>query len=76
MPHCFWSHLPHQRHIRNLYVIMEPSLALISHIAKDSFDFKIRLDKHCPKGNTLSTSNIKSLLTFNIQHDTTFLYSS
>ena len=55
---------------------MEPSLALISHIAKDSFDFKIRLDKHCPKGNTLSTSNIKSLLTFNIQHDTTFLYSS
>ena len=28
-----------------LHVIMEPSLAMISHIDKDSFDFKNRLDK-------------------------------
>ena len=28
---------------------------MISHIAKDSFDFKNRLDKHCPNGTTLST---------------------
>ena len=34
---------------------MEPSLAMISHIAKDSFDFKNRLDKHCPTGTTLTT---------------------
>ena len=47
---------------------MEPSLAMISHIAKDSFDFKNRLDKHCPTGTTLSTCDIKSLYT-NIPHD-------
>ena len=47
---------------------MEPSLAMISHIAKDSFDFKIRLDKHCPIGTKLSTCDIKSLYT-NIRHD-------
>ena len=46
-----------------LYIIMEPSLAMISHIAKDFFDFKIRLDKHCPTGTTLSTCDIKSLYT-------------
>ena len=27
-----------------LHIIMEPSSAMISHIAKDSFDFEIRLD--------------------------------
>ena len=32
------------------HIIMEPSLAMISHIAKDSFDFKNRLDKHCRTG--------------------------
>ena len=48
-----------------LQIIMEPSLAMISHIAKDSFDFKNRLDKHCPNGITLSTSDIKSLYTNN-----------
>ena len=53
------SELPH--------IIMEPSLAMISHIAKDSFDFKNRLDKHCPNWTTLSTCDIKSLYT-NIQH--------
>ena len=42
---------------------MEPSLAMISHIAKDSFDVKSRLDKHCPNGTTLSTCDIKSLYT-------------
>ena len=47
---------------------MEPSLAMISHIAKDSFDFKNRLDKHCPTGTTLSTCDIKSLYT-NTRHD-------
>ena len=51
-----------------LHIIMEPSLAMISHIAKDSFDFKIRLDKHCPIGTKLSTCDIKSLYT-NIRHD-------
>ena len=47
---------------------MEPSSAMISHIAKDSFEFKNRLDKHCPNGTTLSTCDIKSLYT-NLQHD-------
>ena len=51
-----------------LHIIMEPSLAMISHIAKDSFDFKNRLDKHCPTGTTLSTCDIKSLCT-NIRHN-------
>ena len=51
-----------------LQIIMEPSLAMISHIAKDSFDFKNRLDKHCPTGTTLSTCDIKSLYT-HIRHD-------
>ena len=43
---------------------MEPSLAMISHIAKDSFDFKNRSDNHCPTGTTLSTCDIKSLCTY------------
>ena len=47
---------------------MEPSSAMISHIAKDSFEFKNRWDKHCPNGTTLSTCDIKSLYT-NLQHD-------
>ena len=51
-----------------LHIIMEPSLAMISHIAKDSFDFKNGLDKHCPTGTTLSTCDIKSLYT-NMRHD-------
>ena len=50
------------------YIILEPSLAMISHIAKDSFDFKNRLNKYCPNGTTLSTCDIKSLYT-NIRHD-------
>ena len=45
------------------HIIMEPSLAKIFHIVKDSFDFKNRLDKHCPTGTTLSTCDIKSLYT-------------
>ena len=57
-----------------LHIIMEPSLAMISHIAKESFDFKNRLDKHCPNGTTLCTCDIKSLYT-NIRHDL-FLYGS
>ena len=39
-----------------------------SHIAKDYFDFKNGLDKHCPIRNTLITCDIKSLYT-NIWHD-------
>ena len=41
---------------------------MISHIAADSFDFKNRLDKHCPTGTTLSTCDVKSLYT-NTRHD-------
>ena len=51
-----------------LYIIMQPSLAMISHIAKDFFDFKIRLGKHCPTGTTLSTCVILNhyILTFDM----------
>ena len=43
------------------HTIMEPCLEVISHIGIDCFDFKNRLDKHCPNGTTLSTCDIKSL---------------
>ena len=43
------------------HITMEPSLAMISHIGKGSFNFKSRLDKHCPNGITPSTCNIKSI---------------
>ena len=46
-----------------LHIIMESSLAIISHIAKYSFHFKNRLDKHTPYRKALSTCNIKSLYT-------------
>ena len=46
---------------------MQPSLAMISYTAKDSFDFNNRLDKQCPNGTTLSTCDNKSLYT-NIRH--------
>ena len=51
-----------------LHIIMEPSLALSSHITKDSFNFKNRLDKHCLNGITRSTCDVKLLYT-NIRHD-------
>ena len=51
-----------------LHIIMELSLAMISHIAKDSFDFKNRLDKYCPIWTALSTCDINSLYT-SIRHD-------
>ena len=51
-----------------LHIIMEPSLAMISHTAKNYFNFKNRLDKHCPTGTALSSCDIKSLYT-NIRHD-------
>ena len=51
-----------------LHIIMEPSLGMISHTARDSFGFKNWLDKHCPTGTTLSTCDVKSSTT-NIQHD-------
>ena len=46
-----------------LHILMESSLAMISHITKDFFDFKNRLDKRCPNGTTLNTCDIKSLYT-------------
>ena len=51
-----------------LHIIMEPSLAMISHIVQDSFDFKNRLDKDCPNGSTLSTCDIKSFYN-NVKYD-------
>ena len=51
-----------------LHNTLEPSLAMTSHIAKDSFDFKNRLDKDCPTETALSTCDIKLLYT-NIHHD-------
>ena len=51
-----------------LHIITESSLAMISHIAKDSFNLKSRLYKHCPNGTTLSSCDTKSLYT-NILHD-------
>ena len=41
-----------------LHIIMEPSLATISQIVQDSFDFKNRLDKDCPNGITLISNMI------------------
>ena len=50
-----------------LHLIMEPSLTMISRIAKDSLDFKNRLDKHCPTGTTLSTCVLNHyILTFDM----------
>ena len=50
-----------------LHAFIEPCLEVISHIVIDSFNFKNRLDKHCPNGTTLSTCDIKSLYTlFNL----------
>ena len=59
----------HTNHISEIFrIIMEPLLAMISHIAQDSFNFKNKLDEHCPNETTLSISDIKSLYT-NIRHD-------
>ena len=46
-----------------IHITMELSLAMISHIAEDSFDFKNRLDKHYPNGTTLSTCDVKLIFT-------------
>ena len=48
-----------------IHIVMEPLLAMISDIAKDSID---RLDKHCPDGTTYGTCDIKSLYT-KIRHN-------
>ena len=50
---------------------MKPSLAMVSHIAKDSSDFRNRLDKYCSNITTLTTCFIKSLGT-NIRHDLSY----
>ena len=42
------------------HIIMKLSLAMILHIAKDSFNFKNTLDKHCLNRTTHSTYDIKS----------------
>ena len=44
---------------------------MVSHIAKDSSDFRNRLDKCCSNITTLSTCFIKSLGT-NIRHDLSY----
>ena len=51
-----------------LHCIMEPSLSLISHIVKDSFDFTQRLKKQFQSNTLLSMYDIKFLYT-NIRHD-------
>ena len=51
-----------------LHCIMEPSLSLISHIVKDSFDFTQRLKKQFQSNTLLSTYDIKFLYA-NIWHD-------
>ena len=46
---------------------MELSLAMTSHIAKDSFDFKNRLNEHCPTGTTLVPMILSNyILTFDM----------
>ena len=40
------------------YIIMEPSLAVISHITKYFFHFKNRLHSHYSNGTTLSTCDV------------------
>ena len=47
---------------------MEPSLPMVLHIDKDSFNFKNGLDTHCPTRTTVSTCDIKSVYT-NFLHD-------
>ena len=47
---------------------MEPTLSLIPHIVKDSFDFIQRLEKQCYNNTLLSRCDIKSLYT-NMRHD-------
>ena len=58
----------HTSRISEIFLIITgPSLAMISLIAKDSFDFKNRLNKHCPNETTLNTCDIKSYaLTFDM----------
>ena len=51
-----------------LHCIMEPSLSLISHIVKDSFDFTQRLKKQFQSNTLLSMYDIKFLYA-NIRHD-------
>ena len=46
-----------------LHYTMEPTLILISHIVKDSFDFKQGLEKQCQSNTLLGTCDIKSLYT-------------
>ena len=47
---------------------MEPTLSLIKHILKDSFDFIDRIDTQSSVHTILSSCDIKSLYT-NIKHD-------
>ena len=67
MTHCC-PIIYHTSHISEIFHIIGPSLAMISHMAKESFDFKNRLDKHFLNGTMLSTCDMKSLY-INILHD-------
>ena len=51
-----------------LHLILEPSLSVIPHILKDSFDFLERFDTTCSEDTLLSSCDIKSLYT-NFRHD-------
>lgn len=51
-----------------LHYILEPSLKMIDHIAKDSFDFKDRIETQRNEDVKLSTCDTKSLYT-NIRHE-------
>ena len=51
-----------------LHIILEPTLSMIPHILRDSFDFKDRVEQSCNENTLLSSCDIKSLYT-NIRHD-------
>ena len=51
-----------------LYLILEPSLSVIPHILKDSFDFLECLDTTCSEDTLLSSCDIKYLY-INFHHN-------
>ena len=62
-----WSRLPQQQHIKNTsyhYGIISSN----DFTYNKRSNFKKRLDKHYPNGNTVSSCDIKSVYA-NIQHD-------
>ena len=51
-----------------LHIILEPTLSMISHILRDSFDFKDHVEQSCNENTLLSSCDIKAYYT-NIRHD-------